>query len=447
MTIRVRGRLAVLGLAALVCAPLAARADGVTLAEEVKPGDTFRYEIRLAVDGKMKVERDGKADALPIKAAAEHAFAERVETPDATGGVGMAVRHYSQATTAADSAGEKSERTLAADRRLIVAKRSATGALNYSPAGPLTREELELVAEHFDTLCLPGLLPGKELNTDDTWPIRPEAAQHACLFEGLIKNELVGKLVSVADGVATFTITGTAEGIEYGAHAKLTVSATGTFDTAANRITALTWQQQDTRSQGPASPATEIQATVTLTRTPLAEEPAELSAEARKVVPASDVTVPAAMTQLRYADPDGRYEFTYDRDWHVVGRTRDHLVLRVLDNGEFTAQATITAWQKAAAGGHTTPDEFKQVLGKLPNWKPAQVLADGVVPTTDGRWLYRITAQGNQDGLDVVQSFYLLAGPTGEQVAVTVVARQEKATALGNRDLELISAIQLGAGR
>ena len=303
------------------------------------------------------------------------------------------------------------------------------------------------MAEHFDTLCLPGLLPGKEVHPGDTWPVRPEAAQHACLFEGLIENGLVGKFVGVENGVATFTITGTAEGIEYGAHAKLTIAAAGTFDTATNRITGLTWEQTDVRGQGPASPATEIKATVTLARAPLAEEPAELSAAAREAVPASDVTVPPAMTRLRYADPDGRYAFTYGRDWHVVGRTRDHLVLRLLDNGEFTAQATITAWQKAAAGGHTTPDEFKQVLAKLPDWTPARVLADGVVPTTEGRWLYRLTAQGKQDGLDVVQSFYLLAGPTGEQIAVTVVARQEKASALGNRDAELISAIRLGAGR
>ncbi len=428
-----------LGLFAVILAG-PAFGQGVDLTDSIKPGDLCKYEIALTVEGKLKVERDGKPAALPLTAKASHAFVERVESVDARGGVGFAVRYYMTAASESDVAAERSKRDLGADRRLVVALRTAEGSLHYSPDGPLYREELELVAEHFDTLCLAALLPGKTVNPGDTWPIAAEAAQHACLFEGLIKSELVGKLTEVKENVATFTITGTAEGIESGAQARVSVIATGTFDATARRITGLTWEQTDFRSQGPASPAAEVKATVTLKRSVAAEEPKELNAEARVKVPA-DGKPTGVMMALRYADAAGRYQFAYPRDWHVVGRTKDHLMIRLLDKGEFAAQATITTWKKADPGMHTAPDEFKKVLAMLPGWEP-DVAEEGLVPTDAGRWIYRLAARGKQDGVAVAQTFFLLAGPNGDQVAITFLAALEKAGKIGTRDLELVNAIE-----
>lgn len=416
-------------------------AQGVMLGEEVKPGDHFRYEIALTVDGKMKVERNGRLDAITLKAKASHTFLERVDAADARGGGGRAIRHYSTATSEAEVASDRSKHELGADRRLVVAQRTTEGSLHFSPDGPLSRDELELVAEHFDTLCLPGLLPAMELKPGDTWKVGADAVQYACLFEGLIKAEVSGKFVEVKDGVAVFTITGTAEGVESGAQAKVAINATGKFDTAAKRITELTWEQTDDRAQGPATPASEVKAVITLKRAALADEPKELNAEARARVPA-DGKVPPLLVHLRYADPDGRYQFVYPRDWRIVGRTKDHLVLRLLDKGEFAAQAAITTWKKAEPGKHSEPGEFKKSLTLVPGWIVESILEDGVVPTEAGRWLYRVAAKGKQDGLPVVQTFHLLAGPNGDQVTVSVLVALEKAEKLGARDVALVNAIE-----
>ncbi|MFO0847096.1 MAG: hypothetical protein U0871_00860 [Gemmataceae bacterium] len=438
MRVRIRPAL---GLLALVATAGHAAAQGVNLTDPVKPGDCFKYEISLAVEGKLKVDRDGKPDAIPLAARAAHTFVERVEAVEARGGVGKALRHYATAGSESAVGAERGKRDLGADRKLIVAQRTADGSLHFSPDGPLGRDELELVAEHFDTLVLPALLPGKEVKPGDAWPVGPEATQHACHFEGLIKGDLAGKLTEVKDGAAAFTITGIAEGVETGAVVKVSVTAAGKFDVASGRITELKWEQTDDRGQGPASPASEVKAVISLKRTPLAEEPKELGPDARAKLPA-DGKPTDVLTQLRYADPAGRYQFVYARDWHVVGRTGDHLVLRLLDKGEFTAQATVTVWKKAAAGQHATPAEFQEAVAKLPGWQAEEVLADGPVSTDPGRWLYRLTARGRQDGLPVVQTFFLLAGSSGDQLAVTILARAEKAAQVGTRDLALTNAIE-----
>ena len=148
---------------------------------------------------------------------------------------------------------------------------------------------------------------------------------------------------------------------------------------------------------------------------------------------------------LRYEDDRGRYRFLYPREWHVVGRTADHLTLRLIEGGEFVAQATVTAWKPAAAGSHTPAAEFQALLAKLPGWVPGAVAAAGEVPTDAGRWLYRVAASGTQDGVAVSQTFYLLAGPAGDQVAVTVVARPDSVARLGARDAQLVNGVEFPA--
>ena len=438
-------RRAALGFVALLAASAPAVAqESVVLAEEIKSGDCFRVDIGLTVEGKMKVERDGKLEPIGLKSKAAHAYVERVESPDSRGGIGNVLRHYSAAASDSDVGTDRSRRELPADRRLVVAKRTADGSLHYSPNGQLAREELELVAEHFDTMILPALLSGKETKVGDTWTVAPDAAQHACLFDGLIKSDLVGKLSWVKDGVAEFEINGKAEGTEHGAHARVVVAARGRFDVVGKRVTDLAWDQYDDRATGPASPATEVKANVVLKRAFLADEPKEVGADVRAKLPTEE-KVTAALSRLRYTDSEGRYRFAYSRDWHVVGRTKDHLVLRLLDGGEFAAQATVTNWKKADPGKHATPEEFKGVIAKLNGWAPEQTLADGEMPAAGGKWVYRVVATGKQDGLAVVQSFFLTAGPNGEQVAVTVVTRKEKAEKVAGKDLGLVQAIELGA--
>jgi hypothetical protein len=413
-----------------------------TLTEAPAAGDCFRYGVELSLAGKMVIAQDGAKQSLPLEAKARLVFSERT-LATADGLPARSARHYEDAVAAAVIDGEKLNRALPADRRLVVAVRGSEGTLCFSPAGPLTRDELDLVTEHFNPQCVAGLLPGKAVNVGDTWAVAPAAAQAACQFDGLIKNALTGKLTAVADGKATFTVEGGAEGIENGAKVTLAVTATGTFDTAAKRVVALTWKQKDDREQGPVAPASQVEATVVLKREALAAAPAELGDTALAAVPKGDV--PAETAALRYADPKGRYSLVYPRDWHITGQTDQHLVLRLLDKGEFVAQATVVAWKRAEAGKHTAAEDFKKAVNATPGWTAARVIDDAETTAPDGRWVYRIAAEGKMDDLAVVQSFHLVAGPQGEQAAVTCVMKPDKAKAVGTRDRDLVRAVAFPA--
>ncbi|HXD87019.1 MAG TPA: hypothetical protein VN641_11025 [Urbifossiella sp.] len=425
-------------LVLIVCAVVGSTAAAqVNLAETPQAGDLARYQIELSVHGKLFVSQEGKPQEVALTAKAKHRFVEKTLAA-ADGMPARSIRLFDDATASALVGTDKDDHRLPADRKLFIAARTADGLFCFALAGAVTREELDLVSEHFDPHCLPGLLPGKAVKVGNTWAVGNAAAQAAGLFDSLIKNSLTGKLTDVKDGVATFAITGSMEGIENGAKVTLTIDAVGRFQVATGRIVALTWKQTDDREQGPASPASKLEAVVVLQREKLAEEPKELAA--------APIGEPSArQTMLHFADSKGRYRFEYPRQWHITGQTDDHLVLRLLDRGEFVAQATITAWKKAEAGQHATVEEFKKAVSESPGWVPERVLEDAEVPLGGGRWLYRLSAEGKMAEQPAVQAFHMLAGPRGDQVAVTIAMKPEKVKALGARGLDLIKAIEFDA--
>lgn len=417
------------------------RAQPVNLTEKAAPGDRATYGIELDLKGELFVIQEGKKESLPVQAKARHIFAERVVAVS-DGLPTTTARYYHEAVASVVVVAEKMDRSLPADRRLIVARRTADGLTCFALAGPLSRDDLDLVSEHFNPQCLPGLLPGKVVNVGETWTVGDTAVQIASQLDVVTTSQLIGKLTAIKDGVAAFTVEGTAEGTEGGAKVKLTVTASGTFDLTSSRITTLTWKQKDQRDQGPVNPASQVDATITLRREVLSELPKQLSDVALTGVPTGDI--PARFTELRYVDPKGRYTIVHPRDWHITGQTDTHLVLRLLERGEFIAQATVSVWRKAEPGKHVSPEEFRKAAGEAPGWTPTKVVAEGELPAGAGRWLYHLTLEGKMENLPVVQTFYLLAGPRGDQVAVTVAMKPEKARAVSDRATALVHAIEFG---
>jgi hypothetical protein len=427
------------GLLASLVASGPARAQTYTLAESPREDECFRITTETNLGGTLKVTRDGKPVTVRISATNEHTFAERLLAAD-NRVAKKALRRYSTAVSRATMDGDRVERNLPAEHRLIVAQRTADSLLCYSPDGRLTRTEVEVVSEHFETLHLTGLLPGKDVTVGESWKVDSGVAQSVCLFDGLISHTLTAKLKNVAAGMATIAIEGGAKGIENGALAELTVAAEVRFDLEKKRILNVVWKQKDVRDQGPVSPAAEVETTTVLKRELLAEPPAELGPAAMARVLAEEPARTAY--HLLHRDPRNRFQFLYARDWHIVGQTEHHIVMRLLDRGDFVAQVTVTQWQNAGAGKHISPEDFEKLTAGGTGWKPEEVLERGEVPTDGGRWVYHVTARGELEGSKVVQNFYVVASADGDQMILTFTMRPASATRIGTRDLALVNAIE-----
>lgn len=427
------------GVVALLCLVPAVPAQTYALGEAPAVGECFKYHLDMSLAGELRVSKDGARVPISLKAAASHDFSERVLLA-ANGQATRSARHYDLAKATVTVNGVPSERTLRPEHCLQVAQRTNDRLVVYCPAGPLTRAELQLTGEHLDTLVLTGLLAGKAVAVGDTWKPSAAVLQALCAFEGLTEYELICKLEEVKDNVARVSLTGKVNGIDLGAVSRLTITGSYSYDVTAHRLVAVEWVQKDDRDQGPASPAIAVETTTRLTRALLPDCPESLSDVKLVSVPEGD-EVPENGTLLCHHDAKQRYELTYAREWQTVGETESHLVLRLLDRGDFVAQASVMLYPKAEAGKHLTAEEFQQAMSRTTGWEQEEVLQAGEVTSEGGKWVYRIAAVGQMDGLKVVQNFYLVAGPDGDQAVISFMMTPKQAEKLGTRDLTLVSGL------
>jgi hypothetical protein len=428
-----------LGGLVVLFAAAAAQAQTVALKEAPLDGSYFRVKLHLDLTGELRVYQQDKVTPLKQTATADHEFLERVlKADDAAAAVRKSARYYTRAAADISTDGKPQRLALRNERRLSVAQCFSEQRLVYCLKGPWTRDELEL-AQHFDTLHLPGLLPGKDTAVGETWKVGNAAVQALCAFDGLTGQELTCKLEEVKDNVAVVSLAGTAEGIDLGSAVKLKISGRYRFDVLAGRIVALEWKQHDERDQGPASPGLAADLTVTLER-----KSVDAATELNDIIldglcERESAAVPEGLGALWHRDGKGRYELTYAADWHTVAHDDDHLVLRLLDRGDFVAQATVTWWRKAEDGKHLTAAEFKDAMAEASGWEQEKVIVEPREEKSErGYWICHLEAEGRLQGLATRQHFYLVAGPQGEQVVIAFTLTPNQAQKLGTRDLKLV---------
>ncbi len=416
-----------------------AGAQSYELVETARRGDCHRFELSLNLKGELRVNREGKTVSIPLTAGASHRFSERILESGPSGMPTKVARYYDSAQAEVRVDGQPVTRQIRDDRRLIVAQRVKDQFLTYSPAGPMTRDELEVVSQHFETLSITGLLPQRSCVVGESWKIGNDIIQALAQFEALISNEITAKLERVAEGFAEISITGKTTGIELGALVKATVSASARYEILSKKLVRVEWIQRDERDQGPASPASTIEATTIVQRVPM-DIPTALQDTALESVPPG-FDRPAALTLVYHRDPHDRFDVAVSRDWHLVAHTDQHLVLRLIEQGDLVCQATLTPWTKAESGKHLSADEFRDIVSQAPGWQFEEILEAGEIPADNGRWIYRISARGTIENSKVVQTFYVVAQPTGEQIVVTFTMKPGQVGKLGSRDLTLVGSI------
>jgi hypothetical protein len=394
------------------------------------PAGALKTRLEMSLKGTMKLDRGTMTESVPLEAGSTHEYIDHRTL--------KALRLYTRAESNTTAGVERGTRRLGETHRLIVMDRGLEGLRPWSPAGAMTAEELSLVAEHFDTLSLAAMLPKSVVNLNDTWALTDDAVLGLCLFDGIMKHAITGKVTAIDANAVKFTLEGTAEGVERGARVKLVVNANGTYDIASKMIRSLTWEQADTREAGPVSPAMEAKAIVTVTRDLITEVPAAIHAklpEKREL-------------KLIYQHPEKAYVLNHDRHWHAVVQTETHLVLRRVVAGELIGQLTIAPWKKTDVGNND--DRVKMFLdatSKTPGWVAEKTLFSGAGTGNDTARHFVHVATGKLDNVAVQQSFHLLTAADGRQVIACCVCKPEQAKALGDADAALVQAITFPANK
>ena len=422
--------------------------EKVLLREEKRPGKTSVVSLEFKAEGDLIIpQATNKDTSQRFTAQGRFAFEEKSLDVDAeaTGVAQKSLRFYTQSSV--ESVIEKTRivRGLREPVRIMVCEVREGRPFVFSPAGPLTVEEYELVEADaaFDSLVLGGLLPPEAIAVGDHW--KPNDADVCALFNlpKLTENAVDAKLESVDASTAKFTLAGHVSGIASGAQSTRTIVGELIFDRTHSAISQMTLSHSEERDAGPLGHGLRVKATYSFRRD-FDGAIVHLNDSALEELPLKSNP---ATEQLVFAQPDGKYHFYFQRGWFVTLSNPQALVLRLVENGDFLSECHVLTAPTVSAGTHMKPEDFRTQVQQALGNQFQQFVQEGEVPAPRGYWIYRLSVAGSSGQRPVIWNYHLIAGPQGQQLVFIFRVGADQIDEFGVRDLALVSTLEFEAPR
>jgi len=351
------------------------------------------------------------------------------------------VRHVIQAASAINGEVRPASASIRPEVALLVAERRDRQGpvVVVSPAGPLTRSELELVQGLGDPLALVDLLPDQPVAVGQSWRVGAAAAQALSGYDALTANNLDATLDSADDAKARVRLKGQIQGTALGGAGTITCEGFLTFDRQAARIDHLDLNRAETRQPGPVEAGLDVKSTLTVSRRAALPSPALSDAALAHV----SLEVTPKRELLRITAPGGKSTLVHDRNWHTFWEDPRLTVLKRLDGGQVVAQCNLMLGPVAGKGRHQDPGQFRDDIRRALKQRFVQYLGAGEVEGDPaGSFRYKVGVQGREGNLGVVWYYYLIASPDGDQLLATFTLAQDHVKSFGDQDLEVIGSLR-----
>lgn len=412
----------------------------VSMTSNRAAGTIDRVDASLEVAGHAQV-LDEKGKLLPLKLAVlanlqydERSLIVPVE-PDAPM---RSVRHYDRALAAIEVDREETHPTLRDDRRLIGVDFDGHRATLYSPAGPLTHDELDLIDVQANTLILDRLLPADPVAVGGQWRHADDLIAALLGLDAVSTNRVASSFASLDDSLALVEMGGEVQGAVNGVATEIKLRGKYRFDFSQKRITWFGLLIQEKRSIGHVGPGLDVVARLQVKITPADQSPqltdgalAGLSLE-----PSEE------STWLSYQSSKGGWQVLSDRRWFVTRDEPEAVVLRLIDRGEFIAQGNISPAPQVDPGKLSTLSKFQADIqaglgDSFSRFASARQSANDL-----GYRVFRVVVEGSVAEVPIQWTYYLLADSLGRQLVVVFIVEGELIERVAGADEQLIAGIQ-----
>lgn len=427
-------------LALVACGPFAARADEkIAFRPQHKTAEQVRVKVELS--GHLKMVEGDEVAPVPIKANANLEYHERRLQAPQEKLIGLrGVRYYQKADATIHADKEEIKPVLDDNRRLVVVDCGPQDRVPqlFSPSGPLSREDLDLIDVPANSLVLDQLLPGEPQEVGGKWSPHVDILAALVGLDVVSNSDVSFELTDVSDGRATVEAAGHLDGAIGGVASEIELKSRFYYDLKAQRILRFGLALREKRSIGHVAPGLDITARVQVECEPL-EESRWLSSRALADVPLAPN--PAVM-QLVYRTPGRELQFYHDRRWFVFQEMPHLTILRLVDEGELLAQCNVNALVKSDPGKHLAGETFEKGVREALGEKCEAIVHSGAVLKETPLSVYQVIATGTSAQLPIEWHYYLLADAEGHQAAVTFTVEQPMIERLGTLDLEMLSTLE-----
>ncbi len=308
-------------LAGLSAAGTAAADDAVRLEERFAAGYQYHVSTRVDLTGNLTPPAvKGQPAPKPLSLRGDSAidYDERV-LEMAGGQVQKTIRLVGRMEfrrTVGDRPQETALRR--AVGRMVLLRKGST-EVPFSPDGPLTWGEIDLVRTDVFTPALTGLLPLTPVRPGDRWPASPAAVQELTDMERIDEGKVECRLEQLTTiekrRHARVAFEGEVRGTNEDGPGRQRLSGYLFFDLESNHLSYLYLNGRHALLDGDGKEVGRVEGRFVLTRQVLARIPA-LADEALRGVA---LEPNADNTRLLYDNPDLGVRFLYPRRWRVAG--------------------------------------------------------------------------------------------------------------------------------
>ena len=402
-----------------------------------QPGELARIELTVQGGGELKLVADDKTNKLPMSVTATLHYDEKVLPPkalDASTPGGVRFYDKAEATIKVSKGGEKP--TLRKDRCLVCVQRDAVGILLYSPHGPFTREELDLIEVPGNSLVIDDLLPTQPVAVGATWK-HSESVMAALLgLDAASFTSAQSTLATVENDVARSTMVGSVTGTVDGVSTEIEVKAKYNYNLRSKRITWFALLVKEQRSVGHVGPGVDAVTKLLMKISPLSQS-------SQLEDPAIAAIAQQPQQELSYRAPGGAYSLSYGRDWYVTGEERDLTILRLVEKGDLIAQCNISPIKSATAATPITLAEFQRDIQRSLGKSFGQFVHASHKPQAGGLHVFRVVAQGETAQMPIQWIYYVIDNARGQRVSLSFTLEASLAERFGQADRLLAGSLQL----
>lgn len=430
------------GLALLAIEPLQAEEakESYSFRSQRAVGGIDRIEAALDVGGDLKVVEDNKVQRLKMSVLANLVYDERsLELPKEAKDAWRSIRYYQTAQATLQIEGQGPKPALREDRRLIGVEAAGTKVTLFSPHGPLTRDELDLVDLLGNSLLMDRLLPEQPVRVGEQWKHSADLITALLGLDAVSEADVSSTLLTVSAERARFEMNGRVAGAVGGVTTELEVKAKYHFDQKTNRLTWFGLLIKEDRSVGHIGPGLEVTARLQMKIEPGSQAP-QLNDRA---LAGLTLQPTPELTALTYASPEGGWGLAYDRNWHVTSDDAKLAVLRLVERGEFVAQCKASPLPNATPGKELTlaafQDDVKHGLGK--SFK--QFVEAGQSANARDYRVYRVVVDGEASELPIRWVYYYVADKYGRQVVLAFTVEGRLWKTFDKADEQLLSTLHL----
>lgn len=424
-------------------------AEPISVSEPASEQRVFSVRARLQVNGHIETSsaptpKSGQenvseeSNGLKLSVDGKFSFLERrLPAGGQDADAFRALRRYQLAEADITIDGQKTINQLPPDARQIVAEGTGTGIRVWSPDTRMSYLAVELLRSPGDSLALAALLPKTPVEQGTSWEPPYWTLPMLTGIEAVSKTTLKCSVSKVSEQYVVMQVSGAVEGATLGAFANIEVDGQIAWDRKAGHVRQARITQTEERTVGAVSPGMKVTATIYVDRQ-ISGVQGGLTDSAIDAIP---ISPEADQLALAFSCP-WNLTFDCDRDWHVFHQTKDVAVLRYLRNGSLIAQCNVSPVPQAAAGSHTPEPQFQADIQTALGSQFRKIEKAEQIPTTDGRWLYRVTATGVARNVPMHWFYYLCAAPDGRQVALVYTVESKLVEQFGGQDIAQVRSLQ-----